>query len=1572
MAEQESPGRPAARRQPASEQAEFRREILERIGAGVAIVDPGTRTIEWVNPAAAELLGAPADVIVGQRCHCFLCPTEEGNCPILDHGKDVDNAERVLRCHDGRELTVMKSAKRILIDGQVKLVETFVDLSERRKAEAARRESEDRYRVLFETSRDAMMVLALPASHFISANAATLELFGVKDEATFTTLTPWNLSPALQPDGRPSADKAHEMIGIAMREGSHGFEWRHRTLDGREFPASVLLTRLEFSGHSLVQATVRDLTSTELAMSALRNSEERLRFAVEATGMGTYLWDHKTGEADYSPEFLALYDLPPGGTLALGPDLAPGVVFDEDRPAYVAALAAANEPSGDGVFKAEFRIRRPDGSLRWLMARGRTEFVGEAGMRRPSRAAGTIMDISDRKRAEALAAVRLRLQEFAAGHSLEDLLRTTVDEVENLTSSLVGFYHFVEPDQQTLSLQAWSTRTVEKFCQAEGKGRHYNVDQAGVWVDCIRERRPVIHNDYASLPHKRGLPEGHASLVRELVVPILRNNRIVAILGVGNKASDYTQEDIFGVTYLADVAWEIAQRKRAEEDLREREEALDKIFNSSTNAMAFTSPDSAKILNVNDTWVRYSGISRSDAIGKAALELGLWRTKQERDAAIAVLEREGRLREFEATLVFRGVERQFAINAEYLDMRGKRFHLWEFRDITERKRMESELRESESRFRTLIQDSPLAIVLTRGVETLYVNKMFEKVFALTSAESLVGQSIMACVAPECRAEILERIRQRASGTPMVSEYEITGLRSDGSKLPIRVVVALVQLPDGEATLFFITDLTKHKLAEEIARASEELHRSILHTAMDGFSLMDAEGRILEVNDAYCRMTGYDRQALIGMHISDLEADESHAEAIAHVRKVLTDGEDRYETRHRRKDGTLFDVEICVQYRPVQGGRLVTFLRDISERKRADQEIALLKHSIDVHFDAAYWIDSDGKIIYINDAGYKVLGFEPGALIGKTLDEVNRAATPERMKRVWDILRTRGFFQNESIHRRKDGSEFPVEILTSYVRFLGKEYACGFARDITERKQAEVALRESEEKFRASFMTGLDAIYWATLKDGLILEINPVFERVFGYSRDEAIGKTSLDLGLYCDPADRAKMVDGLQAKGFVRDLEIRCRRKDGRIITISLSVSKVLKSDQQFIYGVIRDITERKLAEEETARLTSQLQQAQKMESVGRLAGGVAHDFNNMLGVILGHSELALEKVNASDSLHNDLVSIRSAAQRSADLTRQLLAFARKQTVAPKVLNLNDTLAGMLKMVKRLIGEDVELEWRPGENLWPVKIDPSQIDQILANLCVNARDAIANIGKIAIKTGSTTIAPGGVSTPMGAAPGDYVWLAVSDDGCGMDQKTLSHVFEPFFTTKEVGKGTGLGLATVYGIVKQNDGFIDLRSEPGQGTVFTVYLPRHLGKDVHERPDGFAGTIQPGQETILLVEDEAPLLDVTQRMLAKRGYRVLAAKSPGQAMQLAREHAGNIDLLVTDVVMPEMNGRDLAKNFLSLYPKAKRLFMSGYTADVIAHQGVLDDGVFFIQKPFSAKDLAAMVRKVLEGGREEGA
>ncbi|MRR56091.1 MAG: PAS domain S-box protein [Deltaproteobacteria bacterium] len=400
------------------------------------------------------------------------------------------------------------------------------------------------------------------------------------------------------------------------------------------------------------------------------------------------------------------------------------------------------------------------------------------------------------------------------------------------------------------------------------------------------------------------------------------------------------------------------------------------------------------------------------------------------------------------------------------------------------------------------------------------------------------------------------------------------------------------------------------------------------------------------------------------------------------------------------------------------------------------------------------------------------------------------------------------------------------------------------------------------------------------------------------------------------------------------------------------------------IVGTVQDITERKQAEEEKAKLEDQLQQAQKMEAIGQLAGGVAHDFNNNLQVITTYVEMALMDLNTDHRLFSPLTEIRKAAERSANLTRQLLAFARKQTVEPKVLDLNETVQGMLKMLQRLIGEDIDLRWQPGVDLPPLNIDPSQIDQILANLCVNARDAISDVGVITIETGNRTFDEEYCTANDGFVPGEYLRLTVIDSGCGMDKEMLGHIFEPFFTTKGVGEGTGLGLATVYGIVKQNNGFLKVYSEPGRGSTFSIFLPCHVCKVCQPRQESLSMSDMRGYETILLVEDDLSIMEISAVALKSFGYSVLAANTPGDALRLAEEHAGNIHLLVTDVVMPKMNGRDLAKIMLSLYPDIKRLFMSGYTADVITQRGILEEGVHFIQKPFSIQKLAAKVREVL--------
>ena len=418
-----------------------------------------------------------------------------------------------------------------------------------------------------------------------------------------------------------------------------------------------------------------------------------------------------------------------------------------------------------------------------------------------------------------------------------------------------------------------------------------------------------------------------------------------------------------------------------------------------------------------------------------------------------------------------------------------------------------------------------------------------------------------------------------------------------------------------------------------------------------------------------------------------------------------------------------------------------------------------------------------------------------------------------------------------------------------------------------------------------------------------------------------------------------------------------------------MEISAVMHKDNQgqpvSFTGVSRDITKRNQSEAEHEKLQSQLLQAQKLESVGRLAGGVAHDFNNMLTIINGYAEMMTDVLFPSDPLYDNALQILEAGKRSAAMVRKLLAFAREQTFFPEVMNLNDNVSSMLKMLHQLIGENVDLLWKPSQNLWLIKMDFSQLDQILANLVVNARDAIADIGKLTIETQNIEFDEQYCDSHVGFVPGQFVMLAVSDTGCGMEKNVFDHLFEPFFTTKEVGKGTGLGLSTVYGIVKQNNGFINTYSEPGQGTTFRIYLPRHDGETVASGRESRAQYPYGNGETILVVEDEIRVLNVAEIMLEKLGYKVLPSNSVHEALALIRSYGGSIDLLLTDIIMPEMNGRDFAAQFNMLYPDIKTLFMSGYTSDVIVRHGILEEGVHYIQKPFSIKDLAIKVRKAVD-------
>ena len=639
-------------------------------------------------------------------------------------------------------------------------------------------------------------------------------------------------------------------------------------------------------------------------------------------------------------------------------------------------------------------------------------------------------------------------------------------------------------------------------------------------------------------------------------------------------------------------------------------------------------------------------------------------------------------------------------------------------------------------------------------------------------------------------------------------------------------------------------------------------------------------------------------------------------------------------------------------------------KEIKSRKQAEEALreSELRHRryITSSPHGVFVADENGRYLQVNRSICRITGYEERDLLNMGVaDCCFEESLEEGVQLVQTVIRE-GEAQGEMLLRPKNGKKRWWSVTAVKI---SDTQLLGFCDDITERKYAEEKILETNALLNSVLEGTTDAIFVKDM-DGRYLLVNSGTCRAIGQDADYIIGRNDSELFPAASAAVISEIDQEVLTTGITVLAEEKLETSDGMtywLVNKSPSFDEVHKVNG--IIGISRDITLIKKVEEEKSKLQNQLNQVQRMESIGQLAGGVAHDFNNMLGVILGHSEMAMEQLGPTQPSYANLQEIHKAAERSADITRQLLAFARKQTIDPQVLELNEIVAKMLNMLRRLIGEDIDLAWLPGGGLWSIKIEPSQINQILVNLCVNARDAIRGVGRMTIETGNCRLEEDYCACHAGFIPGEYVKITVSDTGHGMDKETLAHVFEPFFTTKGIGKGTGLGLATVYGTVKQHNGFINAYSEPGQGTTFSIYLPRYQGTGrVQEEivPNPTVG----GHETILLVEDETAILALTERILVNLGYTVIPASSPTQALSLIDDLDQDIHLLVTDVIMPELSGRDLADRLRVRKPGMKCLFMSGYTANIIASQGVLGDEMHFIQKPFSKKELAAKVRKVL--------
>lgn len=775
--------------------------------------------------------------------------------------------------------------------------------------------------------------------------------------------------------------------------------------------------------------------------------------------------------------------------------------------------------------------------------------------------------------------------------------------------------------------------------------------------------------------------------------------------------------------------------------------------------------------------------------------------------------------------------------------------------------------------------------------------------------------------------------------------------------------AITGTPDANGgVVIHFSDLTAHREMEDRLRKSEEKF-----TKGFGFSPMpkcivdvDAGARILDVNEAFERLTGYSRGEAVGRTPVDLNFCPDTSRPHEALRPLLAKGGSRdQEVRIRRKDGEIriwlvsaAQIEIDRRLCSIWAAQDITDARQTELALRESEEF--FRRLFEVECDALVVVEYEsGRLIEANAAAGALYGYSRDELVG--MNRVDLSAEPEKT-----IASTMGMqtFIPLRWHRRKDGTVFPVEISGTYFELHGRKVFISAIRDITQRRLMEQALQKSQEKFSKAFQANPAAIVLSDLAARHVIEVNDTFEKITGYARGEVIGDGWSDGSFWEDTEEHRRVIASLAGAGKVRNWEFGFRRKSGTVGRGLLSAELIEIEGKLYAITTFIDITER-------SRLERQVRQSQKLETVGRLAGGIAHDFNNLLTVILGYSDFILSSTAPTEPVHAGAAAIRDAGEHAAGLTRQLLAFSRKQVIEPRQLDLNTVVTGSDRILRRLIGEDVEITTRLDPQLPAVLADPDQIRQILLNLAVNARDAMPQGGTLDIATSTAAFDEWTVTDHPDARPGEYCVLCVSDTGVGMDDNTLQSAFEPFFTTKEPDRGTGLGLPTVYGIVRQNHGWIDVRSKVGHGSSFSIYLPRmrqpsdpEPSAPPDEPPDRGTG------ESILLVEDDADVRRLTRVFLESGGYRVIESASSAEALASEAVQSGWIHLLVTDVVLPGGNGKALAEQLRLLHPNLKVLFMSGYTADIVSSRGVLEADTGYLAKPFTRESLLAKVREVL--------
>ena len=1633
------------------------RTLLEAAPDAIYILDPSNLKIVGRNQRARELDGYTDDEIARMTA-ADLHPPDEYTAlrERLHSGLVVGGNLPVQTLHYRRkngQLTPVEESHTLVEAGGERLILSIVhDITDLKRAEDSLRLSEASLKKAHQAAQMGCWEWSVQ-TNTITWDENLYHLAG--RDPKLPALQIHELDSSISPESR---DQQAAFVENTLTTGTpceYDLQMRHP--DGSIRWVTVRANPLwDASGRIIgLRGSVQDITERKRVEETLRESEAHLREAERIAHFGSSSWDVATNTTIWSDELYSITGWDPSErppTHQQRADLYSPESWARLEPA-VQRVLATGEP-----YDLELEVVRPDGTRRQVRARGAAVRGGDGSV---TRLHGTLQDITEQKAAHNAALEAEREYRKIYEGAIEGMFRTSMEgkslSVNPALARMLGY------------------NSPEEFVSVTNDTTHQ------VWLD------PEVRARYAALLMEQGIARGFECQLR-------RNDGNPIWVSLNARKVCDTEGRVL---YIEGFLEDITERKKSAEALQESEERFRTTFENAGMGMALVDLQ-GHLFKSNAALRKMLGYSEEELIGMTFTEF----THHD--------DRELDWNLFDEMVA--GEYDRYEIEKQYLQkgggvvwglltaslVKGKDgkplYCVGMVQDITERKKSEQAFRESEERFRALFEQAPIALGIGRMGLACYANRAYLKMFGLRKVDDIVGRPIAEQWAPEYRTLIEERARERSLGLPAPVSYEAVGQRPDGSQFPVHIEVDMVNLPDGPATLAFLTDITERKRVE--AALIEE--RNLLHTLMDNIPdhiyFKDRESRFTRINKAQAARFGFsDPAQALGKTDFDFFL-PGHAQlAYEDEQEIIRTGKPMVgkEEREDWPDGHVTWVSTTkMPLRDAQGNITGTFgvSRDITERKRMEDALresqALTDAIVDSTPDMIWSVDPGNFALLTFNRGLRDYYSQHRGIQLRVGMPQTELFTDQRYLDQWRQLYQRalaeGFYTTE--YTPSQGAII-LQLTFNLLKREGKVFGISvFGKDITERKQAEAALQESEERFRSLVENATVGIY-RTTPEGRILMANPALIRMLGFQNFEELAVRNLEEEGFEPGYTRSDFHARMERDCEVKGLEVAWAKLNGEAIFVRESARAIRHKDGKILWydGVVEDITAEKKAEAEHVRLVTaieqsgeavvmtntngdieyvnaaftrvtgysreeilgqnprvlksgkhdqefyqhlwqtilngqiwrgeivnqhkdgslyteqmtispivdergqithfvatkqdaterksleaQLQQAAKMEAVGRLAGGVAHDFNNLLTIINGYSELLLEKFAADPSTGGYLKEINDAGGRAASLTRQLLAFSRLQVLAPQVLDLNALVTNLEKMLRRLIGEDVQLNTLLDPALRRIKADPGQVEQVLMNLAVNARDAMPIGGYLTLETRNVELDDEYARNHPTVTPGPHVMVSVSDTGVGMTPETQARIFEPFFTTKGIGKGTGLGLATVYGIVKQSGGSIWVYSELGQGTVFKIYFPLIGESSPESELPKTAADLAAGTETVLMVEDEEGVRSLVRLALVAGGYDVLEADSAQKALAICANHPGPIHLLLTDVIMPEMSGPEVASKVAALRPGIRVLYMSGYTDDAVLHHGVVSQDMPFIQKPFSPLALRRKIREVLGG------